>query len=63
MAPVTIITLDGCDSMMRCGKGIGTLNWKTKVIPTMGSEKGWITESIRKEIMQEKGISKRHLTK
>ncbi|EHQ36090.1 hypothetical protein [Methanoplanus limicola] len=45
--------------MMRFGKALGTLNWKTDNIPVMGSEKGWITDSIRKEMRSGNGISKR----
>ena len=44
--------------MMRCGKPLGTLKWRTREIPVMGSEKGWITDSIREEMRRGEGISK-----
>jgi hypothetical protein len=43
---------------MRVGKYIGTLKWRTREIPVIGSEKDWITDSIRNEMRRGEGVVK-----
>jgi len=47
---------------MRCGKILGTLDWQVEEIPTLGSEKGKMTASIREKVMKGQGIRRKNST-